>query len=241
MERTPCFGRCPWYNVYITKDGYIHYEGKRDAELLGVYEGQVPKKDVADMLKWLQKQNLPKEETSYPVTISDLSRMHLSFKNNGKHVALKNAQEGPSYFKDLGAYIDELLQKATWNTVKPQVPDAPERSTVMPVEPKQETFSMVEQMPEFPGGQAAMMKFLSEELRYPNEARDKNISGKVIVKFVVDTEGYIKNAEVIRGIGAGCDEEALRVVRKMPRWKPGKQNGKAVNVFFHLPVSFVLK
>jgi protein TonB len=86
-----------------------------------------------------------------------------------------------------------------------------------------------------------MMDFLRKNLQYPNEARDKNISGKVIVKFVIDTEGNIKNAEVIRGIGAGCDEEALRVVRKMPRWKPGHQNGKAVNVFFHLPVSFVLK
>ncbi|MGI9191967.1 MAG: TonB family protein [Chitinophagaceae bacterium] len=248
MERTPCFGRCPWYNVYITKEGYIHYEGKKDAELLGVYEGKVPKKEVLEMMKWLQKQQLPTEETSYPVTISDVSRMHMSFKNNGKHVALKNAQEGPAYFKELGAYMDALLQKATWDVVKPQVPEAsaPERSTVMPKEttPKTvgtETFTMVEQMPEFPGGNEAMMKFLSNELRYPNEARDKNISGKVIVKFVVDKEGKIQDATIVRGIGAGCDEEALRVVRKMPRWKPGYQNGKAVNVFFHLPVSFVLK
>lgn len=253
MERTPCFGRCPWYNVYITNDGYIHYEGKRDAELLGVYEGKVPKKEAQDMMKWLQKQKLPTEETSYPVTISDVSRMHMSFKNNGKHVALKNAQEGPEYFKELGAYIDALVQKATWEKIETpkkeeglEKTEAPQRSTVMPNEatPKtvgNETFQMVEQMPEFPGGTAAMMDFLGKNLKYPNEARDKNISGKVIVKFVVNKEGNIQDATIVRGIGAGCDEEALRVVRKMPRWKPGYQNGKAVNVFFHLPVSFVLK
>jgi protein TonB len=96
-------------------------------------------------------------------------------------------------------------------------------------------------MPEYPGGTGAMLDFLGKNLKYPNEARDKNISGKVIVKFVVDKEGNIQDATIVRGIGAGCDEEALRVVRKMPRWKPGNQNGKAVNVFFQLPVSFVLK
>jgi TonB family protein len=247
MERTPCFGRCPWYNIYIETNGYIRYEGKRDADMLGLYEGTVPKSEVANLFKWLQKQALPSEETSYTVHISDLPRLHVAYKNKGVHVAIKNAQEGPDYWKEYADRMDILLQKASWKLTQPQVPDnstqtTPEKSTVMPVgNANQETFNMVEQMPEFPGGQSAMMDFLRKNLQYPNEARDKNISGKVIVKFVIDSEGNIKNAEVIRGIGAGCDEEALRVVRKMPRWKPGHQNGKAVNVFFHLPVSFVLK
>jgi TonB family protein len=249
MERTPCFGRCPWYNIYIETNGYIRYEGKRDVDMMGLYEGKVPKADVAGLFKWLQKQQLPNEETSYPVTISDLPRLHVAYKNKGVNVALKNAHEGPEFWKEYADRMDALLQKATWLLAKPQTPDVPptpERSTVMPKEasPKSvgnETYQIVEQMPEYPGGTGAMLDFLGKNLKYPNEARDKNISGKVIVKFVVDKEGNIQDATIVRGIGAGCDEEALRVVRKMPRWKPGYQNGKAVNVFFQLPVSFVLK
>ncbi len=109
-------------------------------------------------------------------------------------------------------------------------------------EPKEEApFSYVEQMPSFPDGTEAMYKYIYEKIKYPAIARENGISGQVIIQFVVSKDGDIKNATVVRGIGGGCNEEALRVVNGMPRWKPGKHNGRAVPVTFTLPIKFVLQ
>jgi protein TonB len=94
----------------------------------------------------------------------------------------------------------------------------------------------VEQMPQFDD----LNEYLSAHLRYPVAAKENNIQGKVSVEFVVNEDGSISNARVVRGIGGGCDEEALRVINAMPKWKPGRQNGKAVKVCFVLPIVFVL-
>lgn len=99
-------------------------------------------------------------------------------------------------------------------------------------------FTYVEQMPEFPGGEGELLKYLKENLKYPEEALDEEREGKVYVKFVVDENGDIRNAMSVRPIGYGMDEEAVRVVESMPQWKPGKQNGKAVKVYFQLPIMF---
>jgi protein TonB len=109
------------------------------------------------------------------------------------------------------------------------------------VEEKEEPLQFVEQMPEFPGGADAMMKFLNSNIRYPSIATEMGITGRVILQFVVDKHGKINNVKVLRGIGGGCDEEAIRVVKAMPGWKPGRQNGKEVPVYFTLPVVFQLK
>lgn len=109
------------------------------------------------------------------------------------------------------------------------------------VEEKEEPLTFVEQMPEFPGGIDAMMKYLGTNIKYPSIAQEMGISGKVVLQFVVDKHGKIGNIKVIRTLGAGCDEEAIRVVKSMPSWKPGRQNGKEVPVFFTLPVFFQLK
>lgn len=105
----------------------------------------------------------------------------------------------------------------------------------------QQVFISVEQMPEFPGGQEELFKYLSQKVNYPPLAKENGIQGKVYVTFVVDNSGSIKDVKIIRGIGGGCDEEAMRVVKAMPPWKPGKQNGKPVNVQFNLPIKFTLK
>lgn len=109
------------------------------------------------------------------------------------------------------------------------------------VQEKEEPLQFVEQMPEFPGGTDAMMKFLSANIRYPSIATEMGITGRVILQFVVDKHGKISNVKVLRGIGGGCDEEAVRVVKLMPSWKAGRQNGKEVPVYFTLPVVFTLK
>lgn len=106
--------------------------------------------------------------------------------------------------------------------------------------PKEEIFKSVEQMPEFPGGQAALQKYLANNIRYPAAAREEGIQGKVILQFVVDKDGSVTNITTARDIGGGCGKEAERVVRSMPKWKAGKQNGQAVKVYFTLPVSFKL-
>lgn len=102
-------------------------------------------------------------------------------------------------------------------------------------------FTVVEQMPEYPGGEQNMFKFLKESIRYPQMAKESGISGTVYVTFVVSRTGQISDVKVVRGIGGGCDEEAVRVVRSMPAWIAGKQNGKAVTVQFNLPIKFTLQ
>jgi len=105
-----------------------------------------------------------------------------------------------------------------------------------------EIFTIVEEMPEFPGGgESALLKYLSSNIKYPPLARENNIQGTVYVTFEIDQNGKVKDAKILRGIGGGCDEEALRVVSAMPQWKPGKQRGKPVRVQYNLPVRFTLK
>ena len=95
-------------------------------------------------------------------------------------------------------------------------------------------------MPEYPGGEAAMYKWLGKNIKYPQVAKENGIEGKVFVRFIVDQTGKVKDAQIVRGIGGGCDEEALRVVKEMPAWKPGKQRGKPVKVQFTIPIHFQL-
>jgi protein TonB len=104
-----------------------------------------------------------------------------------------------------------------------------------------EIFTVVESMPEFPGGMGELMKYLGTSIKYPPLAKESGIQGRVFINFVVEPNGAISNVKVLRGIGGGCDEEAMRVVENMPRWNPGKQRGKAVRVSYNLPVKFTLQ
>lgn len=108
------------------------------------------------------------------------------------------------------------------------------------VEESETAFTLVEEMPSFPGGETARNKFLAENVVYPQLATESGIEGTVYVSFIVDTKGNITEVKVLRGIGGGCDEEALRVIKLMPRWKPGRQNGKFVRVLFNMPIYFKL-
>ena len=107
--------------------------------------------------------------------------------------------------------------------------------------PDDSIYNNVEVMPEFPGGMEAMMKYLSENIKYPEQAKEKNTQGRVLVTFIVEKNGSISDVKVVKGIGNGCDEEAVRVISAMPKWKPGMQNGKKVRVNFAIPISFKLQ
>jgi len=108
-------------------------------------------------------------------------------------------------------------------------------------EDAQQIFQVVEKMPEFPGGTTAMMSFISKAIKYPVVAQENGIQGRVVCSFVVNRDGSIVDAEVVRGIDASLDKEALRVISTMPKWKPGEQRGKPVRVKFTLPVQFRLQ
>lgn len=102
-------------------------------------------------------------------------------------------------------------------------------------------FTVVESMPEFKGGMGELYVYLGNNIKYPVMAKESGIQGKVYVTFVVERDGSITDVKVLRGIGGGCDEEAIRVVASMPKWKPGKQRGKPVRVQYNLPVRFTLQ
>lgn len=111
------------------------------------------------------------------------------------------------------------------------------------VEEEEETqvFFIVEEMPEFPGGELALRKYISTAIKYPVIAQENGIQGKVYVTFVVGKDGSISNASIARGVDPSLDKEALRVVNGLPKWKPGKQRGKPVNVSYTVPINFVLQ
>ena len=104
-----------------------------------------------------------------------------------------------------------------------------------------EIFQIVEEMPQFPGGDAKLLEYVATHIKYPQIARETGIQGRVFVGFVVEPDGSVSNVKILRGIGGGCDEEAMRVIKSLPKWKPGKQRGKAVRVSYQIPVLFKLQ
>lgn len=135
-----------------------------------------------------------------------------------------------NFIKNIGSILIVLLLSCTNNST-----DINES-----IVKEDETFNFVEQLPEFPGGPSAMTKFIADNIYYPEEAKLHKVEGTVVIQFVVTKEGKITKATVLRGIGYGCDEEAIRVIQSMPDWKPGKYKNKDVPVNFTLPVKFKL-
>lgn len=103
-------------------------------------------------------------------------------------------------------------------------------------------FTLVKQMPEFPGGTSALMEYLGANINYPEQAKKDSIQGRVFVNFIVEKDGTIGKVNVLRGVGGGCDEESIRVIKSMPAWTPGRdENGNAVRVSYNIPIKFTLE
>jgi len=141
--------------------------------------------------------------------------------------------------------IDSVMKApvAATTTIAPAAPPAIAAPAPPPVTPPAEIvdFVNVQQQPEFPGGDAAFYKYLADHIQYPHLASENNIQGTVYVQFVVDRDGSIIKVQLLKGIGGGCDEEAVKVISNMPKWKPGKQNGNPIQVRHRLPVKFILR
>lgn len=151
--------------------------------------------------------------------------------------------EKPAEQKDLkDAAAGLKTQEGDVNGIDPGIVDNPGNGTGIVEAPREpEIFKFVEQMPEFPGGEAALYKWLGDHIQYPERAMNQSQQGTVRVKFVVNEDGSISNVEVARPLGFGLDEEAKRVVSSMPKWSPGKNNGKPVKVYYQVPIKFVLQ
>ncbi len=136
---------------------------------------------------------------------------------------------------------DDLNQKSTTTAPITEETDiVVEDKKTQVIEQAAPILLIVEVMPSFVGGEDALYKYLADNIKYPQVARETNISGTVVVQFVVETDGRISAVSLLKDIGGGCGEEALRVVKAMPKWNPGKQNGTAARVQYQLPVKFSL-
>ncbi len=135
---------------------------------------------------------------------------------------------------DITEGTNDLNKQIVRNEVIAEEPKAPEPEKVY-------TMAMVEQKPEFPGGEAAMYKWLGDHISYPAQASEEGVSGRVVVQFDITKTGSIENVKVIRGRHPALDKEAMRLVKAMPNWQPGRNNGQPVKVTFILPVTFKLQ
>jgi len=118
---------------------------------------------------------------------------------------------------------------------------APESDQKEVIGDRENVYQVIEQMPQFPGGEEELLDFISKNLKYPVSAIRNGIQGKVICRFIVTRAGKVENAEVVRSLDPRCDKEALRVIRLLPRFIPGKQHGVNVNVYYTIPITFRLE
>lgn len=154
--------------------------------------------------------------------------------------------EAPSVAEVLNIVDDKTDVAETTIASTEETGKAVEVKYVAPVveepEPEEETiFQVVEQMPEFPGGMSALMQYLGKNIKYPTIAQENGVQGRVIVQFVVNRDGTIVDPVVVRSVDPYLDKEAIRVIKAMPKWKPGQQRGKAVRVKYTVPVTFKLQ
>ncbi len=154
---------------------------------------------------------------------------------------VKVAYEAPKEDKEVGK-TTQTADPTSINLDEMTLPDAnSDPNGGKPVEEKVEVFKFVEEMPTFPGGQDALLAFFATNVKYPEIARRAGVEGKVFVQFVVGKDGNVTQSSIAKGIGAGCDEEAIRVTKMMPKWNPGKQNGRPVLVQVIVPIQFKLQ
>lgn len=193
-------------------------------------ETQAVRKPVKKME--LVAENVPTEET--PQVVSE--EVPVAPSTNEEQVTARQASEEQvsetSIEEQVENELEEEVEETLENTPAEEIPE----NTLV----EESVFDAVEQMPEFPGGRDQLNKYYESNLRYPKVAIENGIQGRVIVQFIVNTDGSISDATVIRSVDPACDEEALRFINSMPHWTPGQTDGKNVRVRYILPVTFRL-
>jgi protein TonB len=159
-----------------------------------------------------------------------------------KDAEVKPNEQPPDLDKIKNQAISTVTKAGDVNGIDPGLVADKGTGVVAAAPSPNKVFTFVEQMPTFPGGESALMKYLHDHIRYPAVARENGIQGTVVVQFIVGPDGTIRNVTTVGAKkGGGLEEEAMRVVKGMPKWKPGRQNGRAVTVQYSLPVRFVLQ
>ncbi len=238
IERTPCYGKCPSYSVELKPDGKLIYNGRANVKMLGTFDGQISKEKAARIFKNYEKNNFLKLQNKYVVLATDLPSLIVEVVQNKTSKKILRADAGPSYLRQLGADMDELVQTVQWK--------GREGSEIVDDPMNPDMISDIETVYEFipalyPGGEKAMNDFIHSNLSYPNIARVNKIEGNVVCKFIIDKNGKPKNIEVVKGIGYSCDDEAQRIISNMPNWTPAYLNGKIVNAYQTISIPFKLK
>lgn len=217
-------------------------ERERMSQIEMAQEEEVPEEEPEEQK--FEQEEIPevKEEVLATVQVTQIAIVDEVKKEN----EVKDIQELKEEKTNFGTVNQEGQDDADkFQAVKEQVIVKPEPVEEKPKEiekPKpDQIFQAVEQPAEFPGGQSALMKWLSSNIRYPESAQQNGVSGRVVVKFVVEKDGSISGATIVKGVDKDLDQEALRVVKRMPKWQAGKNNGQAVRSYFTLPVTFKLQ
>ena len=188
-------------------------------------------------------------QVSRNVEVSGDIKFELTVNEEGKIVSLREAEIKDFIFSAIASFSDSTLVNGTEYSQVSEVPEkAAEPLTEQPEGAEAETryegklydLANVELAPEFQGGQSALGKYLGSRLRYPAGARQNKIQGKVYIGFIVEKNGSLVDFRVVKGIGGGCDEEAIRVLRSSPSWRPGMASGKPVRTSYVLPITFQL-
>lgn len=243
MQRTACFGRCKEYTVILNKNGTIEWEGKRNVDKIGKYTSKISQVTMKNFFTQLGKYKLSSVKSTYKPLATDLPHIHFTMILNGKTKGIKNADAGPGYLANIANRVDSLIADLDWKQVAKAENGDSGSSPVLDIQLQKDksAYVMVDQEAEYPGGPMAMMEFIRKNIMYPELAKDAGVQGKVICNFTIGKDGEVSDVKIMKGIGYGCDEEAMRVVRMMPSWKPARMNGQPVETHMNLPVDFKLK
>lgn len=193
-------------------------------------------------LEWTQKEVTIYEDTSAQIVEEE----EIEIIHTAEELPPPPPPEVPEVVEVLNV-VDDKVETASIeiNTEEDKNKDIVIQKPVAPTKIEEESddvvFVVVESMPTFPGGDAALFKYLSDNIKYPVIAQENGIQGRVICQFVVNRDGSIVDIEVVRSVDKSLDAEAIRVISKMPKWSPGKQRGKSVRVKYTLPVNFRLQ
>lgn len=193
----------------------------------------------------MKKEEPKKEEPAKAEPIKDLAPVKSVKLTNHIKIVEETIEDPPTTAQIQESVISNTTQQGESgkvNAVEPstQTGGGGGNATEGAVDNGIRDISEISENPEFPGGMTAWAKFIQKNLRYPSMAQEASIQGKVYVSFVVETDGSISNVNLVKGIGGGCDEEAMRVIKKSPRWKAGRQNNQAVRVRYNMPINYTI-
>ena len=181
-------------------------------------------------------------------TLSNATSIPIPLEDEIIPISVVTPPPPPPITRDIFVLVDNKTPDEPEVPVVEKKPDIPIPDPVVidfiPIDEgivENKVFVSVEEMPIFPGGEQALFKYLGDNIEYPDKAYNQGVKGKVYIEFIVDKDGKITNVHVKKGIGYGCDEEAKRIIERMPNWKPGKQRGRPVKVQYVIPINFNIR